>query len=126
MTYTCKSQFFQPFINAYFDCGQAWIKEPENCNLLILEQLKFDIAHYHAIKLRKKISGLVKPCSMKPKEIEAMVVEINQECREMQLQAEQMSEFGKEMSILEMWSLKIKIEIETMVSQNKNRGLANN
>ncbi len=124
MVYSCKNNFFQPYISAYFDCGQAWVKDFRDPNLLALEQLKFDIAHYHAIKLQKQISGINHPCNMRAKDIEAMLEAINEECHKMQSQAEQMSEYGKEVSVLEMWDLKIEIEIETMITQNKLKGFA--
>jgi hypothetical protein len=42
----------------------------------------------------------------------------------MQEQAEQMSEFGKEADVLEMWSLKLEIEVETMVAVDRNRSFS--
>ena len=124
MKYTCKNGFFKPSISAYFDCTQSWIKDKEDPNLVALEQLKFDIAHFHAIKLQKKVSNMDGLCNMKKAEVEAIVLDMNKECHQMQEQAEQMSEFGKEPEVLELWALKLEIEVETMVAVDRNRSFS--
>lgn len=124
LNYTCKNNFFQPIINAYFDCNKSWIKDVNDPNLLALEQLKFTIAHFQAIKLQKKLSLLSRPCSLKPKEMELIVQEANYECKKLQSEAEFMSDFGKKSSIIEMWKLRIEVELESMMNHNKIRNLA--
>lgn len=124
LEYTCKHGFFKPTISAYFICSQSWIKNGADKNLVALEQLKFDMAHFHAIKLQKKLSNMDSPCALNKKEMDAVVLEINTELHKMQEQAEQMSEFGKEADVLEMWSLKLEIEVETMVAVDRNRSFS--